>query len=117
MGLKREHIVSKTLRLGIILSGGLMIIGFLLYAIQPLYYQAAIPALTWQWVSELLADGGYANPFLYLYTGIFILMLTPIVRVFITGFTFLLDGNLRYTVISLVVLLIIGVSIGFAIVH
>lgn len=117
MSLTREHIVSKTLRLGIILSGGLMIVGFLLYAIQPLYYHAAIPALTWQWVTELLASGGYANPFLYLYTGIFVLMVTPIVRVFITGYTFLLDGNMRYTVISLAVLLIIAVSIGFSIAH
>ncbi|PLX26433.1 MAG: hypothetical protein C0600_10870 [Ignavibacteria bacterium] len=117
MGMTRQHIISKTLRTGILLSGGLMLFGFLLYAIQPVYYEASIPAATWQWFRELLQDGKFGNPFLYLYAGIFTLMVTPIVRVFITGYTFLLDGNTRYTLISLVVLLVIAVSIAFAVVH
>jgi uncharacterized membrane protein len=116
----REHIVSRTLQAGIALSGGLMLVGFVLYAFQPEYHNVDYPAATWAWfhgmwtlpVGEIIS-----SPFIYLYAGIFVLMLTPIVRIIITGITFFLEGDWRYVWISVIVLGVIGISIAFAIVH
>ena len=97
-----------------------MLLGFVLYAAQPLWYDAPVPAATFAWFGSLFAESGLGallNPFLYLYAGIFALMLTPILRLIITGWTFLVERDWRYVTITAVVLAVIGVSIAFAVVH
>lgn len=105
---------------GIVTSGTLMLLGFVLYAAQPSWYDAPVPAATIRWILDLFIQHGPSallNPYLSLYTGIFALMLTPIMRLLITGWTFFVDRDWRYVAITAVVLLVIGVSIVFAVVH
>jgi uncharacterized membrane protein len=105
---------------GILVSGTLMVLGFVLYAAQPSWYDAPIPAATFAWFARLFAQDGLAalsNPYLHLYAGIFALMLTPILRLLITGWTFLAERDWRYVVITAVVLVVIGISIVFSVVH
>jgi len=116
----RERIVSRTLMAGITVSGSLMLIGFLLYAVQSAYHTAEIPAASWDWLREVLQQPVseiVRVPYIYLYAGILLLMATPIVRIIITGWTFWKEGDTRYVWISLIVLAVIGVSIAFSIVH
>lgn len=116
----REHIVSLTLRVGIVVSGVLMLAGFVLYATQPVWYDAPIPALTFAWLGGILDTSvgeALLNPYLSLYAGIFALMLTPILRLLVTGYTFWRDGDMRYVRITIAVLVIIGLSIVFSVTH
>lgn len=105
---------------GIAVSGVLMLVGFALYAAQPAWHDAPIPALTVSWLGELSAvpvAESLRNPYLFLYAGIFALMLTPILRLFVTGWTFWREGDTRYVLITTVVLVIIGISILFSVSH
>lgn len=110
---RREHKVSLLLRGGIILSGGFLVLGFLLYAAQPAWYDISDPAAMWL---RLLSgeDISPLNPFLYLYAGLFLLMFTPIARVAMTVWMFAHERDSRYTLISLAVLLILLTSIAIS---
>ena len=105
---------------GIVVSGGLMVIGFALYAAQPSWYEMPIPAVTFEWFTGLFCDsimGALLNPYLYLYAGIFALMLTPILRLLITGWTFYRERDFHYVLITAIVLTVIGISIVFSVSH
>ena len=58
-----------------------------------------------------------ASPQFYLYSGILLLMATPIVRVLFTIYGFAKEKDWRYTIISSIVLAVIFISIAFSIVH
>jgi uncharacterized membrane protein len=120
MSATREHIVSRTLMTGILLSGSMMLIGFLLYAFQPSYHDAAIPVATWAWLRKLWhlpLSTVVVTPWVFLYAGILLLMATPVVRIVITGWTFWQEREMRYVWISVIVLAVIGVSIVFSVTH
>jgi uncharacterized membrane protein len=105
---------------GIVVSGGLMIIGFVLYAAQPSWYEAPIPAVTITWFTGLFRTSVFQallNPYLHLYAGIFALMLTPILRLLIAGWTFYRERDFRYVLITAIVLTVIGISIVFSVSH
>jgi uncharacterized membrane protein len=106
----REHSVSLLLRGGIALSGALLLVGFLLYAAQPVWYD--VPDATAMWM-ELLGghDLSLSNPFVFFYTGLLILILTPVARVAMTAWIFARERDLRYFVISLIVFFILVGSI------
>ncbi|MCB2206488.1 DUF1634 domain-containing protein [bacterium] len=118
--MKQERIVSRTLMGGIVVSGTLMLVGFLLYAFQPSYHADDVPMASWEWMRSVASGGTGAflsNPFIFLYAGILALMTTPIIRIIITAWTFWCEGDTRYVWISLIVLVVIGISITFSIVH
>jgi len=105
---------------GITVSGALMLIGFALYAAQPSWYDAPIPVANLDWLQGLAASplpAVLGNPFVFLYAGIFALMLTPILRLFITGWTFLTERDWHYVGITVIVLTVIAISIAFSITH
>ncbi len=120
MKASREHIVSRTLMTGITVSGCLLIVGFVLYAAQPLWHGADIPIADFAWLHQLTnASPGEVllNPFIFLYAGIFTLMITPILRLLITGWTFFLERDWHYVSITLIVLVVISISIAFSLSH
>lgn len=120
MAATREHIVSRTLMAGIVVSGGFLVLGFVLYAAQPSWYEVPIPAVTFEWFTGLFRDsiaGALLNPYLHLYAGIFALMLTPILRLLIAGWTFYRERDFRYVLITAIVLTVIGISIVFSVSH
>lgn len=105
---------------GITVSGALLIIGFVLYAAQPSWYIAAIPVADIAWLQKLSVLPLLTvllNPFVFLYAGIFTLMLTPILRLLITGWTFFIERDWHYVSITLTVLTVISISIVFAVSH
>lgn len=110
---RREHVVSVLLRWGIVISGALLLLGFVLYAAQPSWQDLTGPAAMW----DSLRSGngkGPGNPFLWLYAGLLVLMLTPVARVALTVWMFFRERDWRYVGISLAVLCIIGGSIMLA---
>lgn len=111
---RREHSVSRLLRAGIIASGVFLLLGFVLYAAQPHWYTIADPTAMWR---SLLRgeDVSPLNPFIHLYLGLFLLMLTPIARVAMTAWMFARERDIRYTTISLVVLSVLLGSIALSI--
>ncbi|MBR9977718.1 MAG: DUF1634 domain-containing protein [Bacteroidetes bacterium] len=118
--MRRERIVSRTLMAGVLVSGTLLVIGFVLYASQPEWYDATLPVFDTEWLRTLHEQSIVAillNPYVFLYAGIFVLMLTPILRLLITGWTFAVEADWHYVGITVLVLLVIGLSIVFSIIH
>ena len=111
-----QHAISRTLMAGMSVSGVLMAAGFALYAAQPSWHDAGVPAFD----RALLAGGSMQallNPFLYLYAGILVLMCTPVVRVCISVAGFARERDWRYVAISSVVLAVIAVSVALSVAH
>jgi uncharacterized membrane protein len=105
---------------GIAVSGTLMAVGFVLYAAQPSWYDAPVPAVHVAWLREIFRASiteALLNPYLSLYAGIFVLMLTPILRLLIAGWTFHREHDTRYVVITCIILAVIGISIVFSVTH
>jgi len=110
---RREHLVSLVLRGGVITSGILLALGFVLYASQPMYHDIVQPAAEFYrilaWDAVALAD-----PFLYLYAGLLALMFTPVLRIVIAAWMFARSREWKYVLISSVVFAVIVASIVYA---
>ncbi len=117
---KLQHQISLILRFGINLSGTLILIGFILVFINGVPDADHSYNSSWnifERLFEMDVVSPIANPYFYLYSGIIALMLTPIVRVLLTLIGFALEKDIKYVVISSIVLIVIGCSIGFSIIH
>jgi uncharacterized membrane protein len=105
-----ERAVSRMLAGGVLASGTLIVLGFLLYALQPARWSAPEPMLHGAWaLPSLIHDP--LDPYLYLYAGLVLLMLTPVARVLVTASGFARVHDWRFTAVSLVVFTIIVLSI------
>jgi uncharacterized membrane protein len=109
-----EHAIARILRWGVVASGLLMLVGFVLLVVHGGSAPAATPADVFfnhagRPIGERLVD-----PLLYLYGGILLLMCTPVVRVLATIVLFAVERDWHYVRISLVVLAIISLSLIFA---
>lgn len=105
-----ERAVSRMLSLGVWSSGALIVAGFILYAMQPSRWAAPETMLRGirDWPSLLRNP---LDPFLYLYTGLILLMLTPVARIVVTGAGFARVRDWRFAAISLAVFAVIALSI------
>jgi uncharacterized membrane protein len=113
-----EVAVGRTLRWGIRISSLLMALGLvLLFALFGTTGAHEVPSIK-EVILLFHSDGGLrialGNPYLYLYTGILILMLTPIARVAIALIGFTVEKDWRFVLVSLVVLSVIMGSIFYA---
>jgi uncharacterized membrane protein len=109
-----ERAVSRMLAGGVLASGALIVAGFLLYAMQPARWSAPEPMLRGAWALPALVRDPL-DPFLYLYTGLVLLMLTPVARVLVTAAGFARARDWRFTIISLAVFIVIVLSIVLSI--
>ena len=113
-----EIAVARTLRWGIGISASLMALGLvLLFALFGTAGAHDAPSI--KEVLLLFRSGGglrisLGNPYLYLYAGILVLMLTPIARVLIALIGFALEKDWRFVLVSLFVLSVIAASILYA---
>ena len=115
-----QHQISLLLRIGITISGVLMLAGFALAVLYPERIAGADLASGWHLFGELFrtnGTSGFGNPILYLFSGIVVLMLTPIARVVFTVIGFALEKDGRNVSISIVVLAVIGISIALSLTH
>ncbi len=107
-----EHVVerwtSRSLKFGVWSSGGIMVLGLVLYAFRS--FAASIPERTPS--MSLLVQNVFRDPFdpfTLMYSGLVLLMLTPFLRVLTAAIGFAAEKDRRFVVISLTVfVLLIG---------
>ena len=100
--------VAAVLRWGSYLSAGLMLAGVLLVFAQPdvpVQVGAPLP------LASLPTELGRVNPYAVMQLGVLLLLLTPLTRLVAAAASFWLEGERRYSLVSLTVLLIILASL------
>ena len=106
-----ELIISNVLRGGVLLSGGVILLGVILFYIGWLRggsaaQEAAFPHSLGA-VGHGLARG---DPLAIIALGLLLLLATPVLRVAVSVVTFALERDWRYTAITLLVLAILVLS-------
>ncbi|WP_283679778.1 DUF1634 domain-containing protein [Lentilactobacillus sp. Marseille-Q4993] len=109
-----EMIIGKILRIGVIISAVVMGIGLiLLFVTQTTGY----PANTFPDTFRSIFTGTIAlKPYAIMMFGVFLLILTPILRVVVSIYSFWVEGDKLYVIITTIVLVILAISFVFGIV-
>ncbi|SET66069.1 Uncharacterized membrane protein [Enterococcus malodoratus] len=106
--LKIERSIGYILRIGVIVSATIILIGMILLFFQPSTAQApnSLPRI----FQGLMQLDGQA----FIMLGLFCLILTPVLRVVVSIFAFAKEKDYLYVAITIIVLviLIIGMSLG-----
>jgi uncharacterized membrane protein len=100
--------VAAVLRWGSYLSAALMLAGVVLVfflADVPIQVGSAMP------LGTMLSSLRHANPYAVMQLGVVLLLLTPLARLVVAAVSFWLEGERRYAVVSLAVLVIILASL------
>ncbi len=108
-----QLIIGKILRLGVIISATVMIIGLVLLIVKGNggYPHNAFPTdftQIWAGIAEL-------KPYAIMMLGIFLLILTPVLRVVVSIYSFYREGDSLYVWITTIVLVILGIGFVFGI--
>jgi uncharacterized membrane protein len=103
-----EILISKTLRIGVILSAFVIGLGLLMLIItgNSGYPGNSFPTSLIQIIKGLSAF----KPYAVILTGLFILILTPVLRVGISIITFIKEKDYLYVIITSIVFLILIIS-------
>lgn len=110
----RGHLwIAFTLRWGSFLSAGLLLAGVVWLALaqggdRPLQIGSPMPA------GKLLRQLVEGNPYALMQAGVVLLLLTPLLRLVVAAISFWVEGERRYTLVSLVVLAMILLSAWLA---
>lgn len=106
--LKIERSIGYILRIGVIVSAVIILIGMVLLFFQPTTNQ--VPSSLELIFNGILQLNGEA----YIMLGLFCLILTPVLRVVVSIFAFAKEKDYLYVIITLIVLviLVIGMSLG-----
>lgn len=110
-----ERWTSRVLRLGVWISASLLIFGLLIAIISP---SSIIPISTNPSLVELglrLFSSSF-DPVTLMYTGLVLLMLTPILRVITAVFGFAVEHDWRFVLVSSIVLLLLIGEIVYSII-
>jgi uncharacterized membrane protein len=105
------HRVHITLQSGLVASGLLLIAGLLLALITDQPRPEAVPP----GMRSLLRRALRANGVAMLYLGLVLLMLTPVARVVVLGTGWLLEGQRRFALVALCVLVLLAVSVALGV--
>jgi uncharacterized membrane protein len=108
-----EHAISLVLRYGSLSSAVLMALGLALMLLRG--SATALAGFHRVEAAVLLAGLVRSDPAAVTEAGVLLLLLTPILRIIVAVLSFALERDLKYVLISLGVLLIVALSIGFAI--
>lgn len=100
--------VAAILRWGSWLSAGVMLLGVLLLLTRPDLPLQMGSALPLHLLATELARG---NPYALMQLGVLLLLFTPLTRIVAAAVSFWLEGERRYSLVSLVVLAIILTSL------
>lgn len=106
--LKIERSIGYLLRIGVLISAGIIILGIVLQLFQPVATEKLDSlASLFQGVLQLKGEA-------VIMLGLFCLILTPVLRVVVSIFAFAKEKDYLYMVITVIVLiiLIIGMSFG-----
>jgi uncharacterized membrane protein len=103
-----ELAVSRWLRVGVLISAAVIILGLILFFIQGSsgypgdYYPHSLP--------EIFNGTIHMKPYAVITTGLILLILTPVLRVAISIWVFVREGDKLYVIITSIVLIILIVS-------
>jgi uncharacterized membrane protein len=103
-----QGLVSRTLRTGVVAAGALLLTGTLLLAILPGASGWGATALSATTFAQNLL---HLEPAAFLLLGVLVLILTPLTRVVISVVLFSAAGDRPFSTLTLVVLLILGLSV------
>lgn len=111
--------LSKTLRWGIVISSIFLVIGTIVLFVMHVNMTIAPPSI-YQLISSIRLEGVLhgliTNPFFYLYAGILLLMITPIMRIIISVISFIAERDWRFAFVTLFVLGVVIFSVMYSIV-
>jgi uncharacterized membrane protein len=114
-----EKIISRTLRYGVVLSALFMLAGLIVYALNPaplvLHFDAS-PAQLLNYFRTQPLSVVVVHPYFLMFTGILILLFTPILRVTVAVVSFGMEKDWRFVWVSGLVLTIIISSVILALV-
>ena len=103
-----EIIISKTLKVGVLLSAAIMFAGLLMFLITG---NSGYPGSTFPTNLRMIFQGIIAlKPYAIILIGLFILILTPVFRVGISIFLFYKEKDYLYVKITALVFVILVVS-------
>ena len=107
---KSQHYIALTLRYGSLISTLVMTLGLVaLMARAAVLFYSPVAAAGEFWVKSVRAAA-----LLTMQGGILLLLLTPIFRILVASVGFALERDRKYVLISLGVLLVVLLSIGFS---
>lgn len=111
MSVKRlELLVSRVLKVGVIISGFLILSGLGLFLLTgDTCYQYGVPSLEW-----IIYGDPFLAPSHVLFIGFIVLVTTPLLRVAASVVAYMIEGDLLYASITTFVLivLLIGMALG-----
>lgn len=99
-----NRLIQVALMGGLVLSMALMLIGSLLY----LRGSGGEPTLS---LATILSELGAGSPLAFMVSGIIVLMITPALRVLVAALGYLLEGDYRYALVSLGVVIVLALSV------
>lgn len=109
--LKIERSIGYILRIGVIVSAVIILIGMLLLFFQPTNDQ--VPTDLWLIFQGVLKLNGEA----FIMLGLFCLILTPVLRVVVSIVAFAKEKDYLYVIITLIVLVILIIGMTFGLVE
>ena len=109
--LKIERSIVYILRIGVIVSAVIILIGMLLLFFQPTNDQ--VPTDLWLIFQGVLKLNGEA----FIMLGLFCLILTPVLRVVVSIVAFAKEKDYLYVIITLIVLVILIIGMTFGLVE
>ncbi|MCV3296923.1 MAG: DUF1634 domain-containing protein [Oenococcus sp.] len=107
-----EIMIGKILRIGVILSGTIITIGVIILSLQQNQQANTLPTS----LTSLVHDLCSLEPYAIIMLGLFLLILTPVLRVAASIYAFFRGGDKLYGYITTLVLIILfcGMALGFA---
>ncbi|MBA9083590.1 putative membrane protein [Fontibacillus solani] len=103
-----ELVISKMLRIGVLIAGAVIVIGLLQYLITG---ESGYPGDTFPTTFGGIFEGMFQlKAMAVIETGLLLLILTPVFRVFVSLFVFWAEKDYRFVGITAVVLIILIVS-------
>ena len=109
--LKIERSIGYILRIGVIVSAVIILIGMLLLFLKPANDQ--VPTDLWLIFQGVLKLNGEA----FIMLGLFCLILTPVLRVVVSIVAFAKEKDYLYVIITLIVLVILIIGMTFGLVE
>jgi uncharacterized membrane protein len=105
-----ELAVSQLLRIGVLISGTIIAIGLILFLVtgKSGYPGKSFPTRFTDILHGLIVFKSYA----IILTGLFLLILTPVFRVFVSIFVFWKEKDKLYVIITTIVFIILMISLA-----
>lgn len=105
---KVEIIISRCLQIGVLLSAAIILLGLVLFIVTG---KSGYPGVTFPTRPLAVLEGAaMLKPYAVILLGLFVLILTPVLRVGVSIFAFLIEKDYLYVGITLLVFIILIVS-------